>query len=208
MRRMPRGPRRRCGPADDAVLLDTTALDADAAFQAAMQAVRQKLPHTFVIARPEGRSNPLPDELPVGRRAEMGPRPRKNEALPPCGTGWGRGRRTSPPPNPLPQGEGERLIPVRLFRMPPATPITSAEFAALMAPLGPFEPAPLLAAAVSGGADSMALALLADAWASARGGSRARPGGGPRPAAGIRRPKPPSPSNAWRNAASRAKRSA
>jgi tRNA(Ile)-lysidine synthase len=50
-------------------------------------------------------------------------------------------------------------------------PITSAEFAALMAPLGPFEPAPLLAAAVSGGADSMALALLSDAWASARGGS-------------------------------------
>jgi CMP/dCMP kinase len=40
--------------ADDAVLLDTTALDADAAFQAAMQAVRQKLPHTFVIARPVG----------------------------------------------------------------------------------------------------------------------------------------------------------
>ncbi|MGA3401535.1 MAG: tRNA lysidine(34) synthetase TilS [Acetobacteraceae bacterium] len=40
-----------------------------------------------------------------------------------------------------------------------------------MAPLGPFEPAPLLAAGVSGGADSMALALLADAWARARGGS-------------------------------------
>ena len=49
--------------------------------------------------------------------------------------------------------------------------MTQAEFAALMTPLGPFEPAPRLAAAVSGGADSMALALLADAWARERGGS-------------------------------------
>ncbi len=40
-----------------------------------------------------------------------------------------------------------------------------------MALLGPFEPPPRLAAGVSGGADSMALALLADAWARARGGS-------------------------------------
>ena len=39
-----------------------------------------------------------------------------------------------------------------------------------MAPLGPFEPAPHLAVAVSGGADSMALALLAAAWAMSRGG--------------------------------------
>ncbi|KAA5608456.1 tRNA lysidine(34) synthetase TilS [Rhodovastum atsumiense] len=39
-----------------------------------------------------------------------------------------------------------------------------------MAPLGPFEPAPLLAVAVSGGADSLALALLARDWARARGG--------------------------------------
>jgi len=37
-----------------------------------------------------------------------------------------------------------------------------------MARLGPFEPAPLLAVAVSGGADSLALAVLADAWARAR----------------------------------------
>ncbi|MBB4267289.1 tRNA lysidine(34) synthetase TilS [Roseospira visakhapatnamensis] len=44
-------------------------------------------------------------------------------------------------------------------------------FAALMAPLGPFEPAPRLAVAVSGGADSLALALLAADWARARGGS-------------------------------------
>jgi tRNA(Ile)-lysidine synthase len=40
-----------------------------------------------------------------------------------------------------------------------------------MAPLGPFEPVPLLAAAVSGGADSMALTILADTWARGRGGS-------------------------------------
>jgi tRNA(Ile)-lysidine synthase len=51
------------------------------------------------------------------------------------------------------------------------TPVLAADFAARMAPLGPFEPAPLLAAGVSGGADSMALALLADIWARTRGGS-------------------------------------
>src|SRR4051794_31539408 len=40
-----------------------------------------------------------------------------------------------------------------------------------MAPLGPFEPAPRIAVAVSGGADSMAAALLARDWARRRGGS-------------------------------------
>jgi tRNA(Ile)-lysidine synthase len=49
--------------------------------------------------------------------------------------------------------------------------VPDQEFAAAMAPLGPFEPAPRIAAAVSGGPDSMALAVLADAWARARGGS-------------------------------------
>lgn len=39
-----------------------------------------------------------------------------------------------------------------------------------MAMLGPFEPAPRLAAGVSGGPDSMALAALADDWARERGG--------------------------------------
>ena len=39
-----------------------------------------------------------------------------------------------------------------------------------MAPLGPFERPPRLAVAVSGGADSMALALLARRWVAERGG--------------------------------------
>ncbi|MEZ5930710.1 MAG: tRNA lysidine(34) synthetase TilS [Alphaproteobacteria bacterium] len=39
-----------------------------------------------------------------------------------------------------------------------------------MAKLGPFEESPFLATAVSGGADSLALTLLADQWARARGG--------------------------------------
>ncbi len=39
-----------------------------------------------------------------------------------------------------------------------------------MAPLGPFEARPRLAVAVSGGPDSLALALLAERWAKARGG--------------------------------------
>jgi tRNA(Ile)-lysidine synthase len=46
-----------------------------------------------------------------------------------------------------------------------------ALFAGLMAGLGPFERAPRLAVAVSGGADSLALALLTSGWARARGGS-------------------------------------
>jgi tRNA(Ile)-lysidine synthase len=54
---------------------------------------------------------------------------------------------------------------------PPSSPVEAGEFAALMAPLGPWEVSPRLAVGVSGGADSMALALLAAAWARARGGS-------------------------------------
>ncbi len=49
-------------------------------------------------------------------------------------------------------------------------PIGDAEFASLLDPLGPFEPRPRLAVAVSGGADSLALCLLARRWAVARGG--------------------------------------
>jgi tRNA(Ile)-lysidine synthase len=49
--------------------------------------------------------------------------------------------------------------------------ISAAEFAALMVPLGPFGAAPRLAAGISGGPDSLALAVLAAEWARARGGS-------------------------------------
>jgi tRNA(Ile)-lysidine synthase len=57
--------------------------------------------------------------------------------------------------------------------VPPAAepaPLSAAEFDAALTSLGPFEPSPRLAVAVSGGADSMALALLADGWARRRGG--------------------------------------
>jgi tRNA(Ile)-lysidine synthase len=50
-----------------------------------------------------------------------------------------------------------------------ASPVTSAEFAALMAPLGPFSD--LLAVGCSGGPDSLALTRLAEAWARERGAS-------------------------------------
>ncbi|MCL2428877.1 MAG: tRNA lysidine(34) synthetase TilS, partial [Alphaproteobacteria bacterium] len=50
-------------------------------------------------------------------------------------------------------------------------PVSRAAFAARMAALEPFEPFPRLAVAVSGGADSLALALLARDWSVARGGS-------------------------------------
>lgn len=50
-------------------------------------------------------------------------------------------------------------------------PLTDAEFAQSMANLGPFEPYPHLAIAVSGGADSLALILLAHQWVKDRKGS-------------------------------------
>lgn len=50
------------------------------------------------------------------------------------------------------------------------SPLSPADFAALMAPLGPFEARPCVAVAVSGGADSLCLALLAHDWARQRGG--------------------------------------
>ncbi len=49
--------------------------------------------------------------------------------------------------------------------------LDEARFAALMAPLGPFEARPRLAVAVSGGPDSLALCLLADRWARRRAGA-------------------------------------
>jgi len=53
----------------------------------------------------------------------------------------------------------------------PGDPLTLAEFRALVAPLGPFEPGPAIAVAASGGPDSSALALLARQWAAERGGA-------------------------------------
>ncbi|MHA1114293.1 MAG: tRNA lysidine(34) synthetase TilS [Alphaproteobacteria bacterium] len=49
-------------------------------------------------------------------------------------------------------------------------PLGAAEFARRMADFGPFERPPLVAVAVSGGADSTALCLLAAEWAQERGG--------------------------------------
>lgn len=49
-------------------------------------------------------------------------------------------------------------------------PLSPPEFAALMAPFAPFEARPALAVAVSGGRDSVALAVLAHEWAGAREG--------------------------------------
>ncbi len=52
----------------------------------------------------------------------------------------------------------------------PARVLGAAEFGALMQPLGPFESAPHIAVGVSGGADSLALAVLLHRWARPRGG--------------------------------------
>jgi tRNA(Ile)-lysidine synthase len=51
-----------------------------------------------------------------------------------------------------------------------AEQLTAAQFARLMAPFAPFEFRPLLAVGVSGGRDSLALALLAHDWAGALDG--------------------------------------
>jgi len=51
------------------------------------------------------------------------------------------------------------------------SPVNAEAFDRLMAPLGPFEPRPHLAVAVSGGADSLALAVLLADWLAPRGGS-------------------------------------
>jgi tRNA(Ile)-lysidine synthase len=52
----------------------------------------------------------------------------------------------------------------------PAVPVDDAEFAARINEIARFEAAPLVAVAVSGGPDSLALTLLADRWARDRGG--------------------------------------
>ena len=52
-----------------------------------------------------------------------------------------------------------------------AAPLTLAELDAALSAIGGFEVRPLLAIAVSGGADSLALTLLADRWARRRDGA-------------------------------------
>jgi tRNA(Ile)-lysidine synthase len=49
-------------------------------------------------------------------------------------------------------------------------PLDAGAFARLMAPFEPFETSPMLAVAVSGGRDSLALVLLSQGWAMERGG--------------------------------------
>jgi tRNA(Ile)-lysidine synthase len=71
-------------------------------------------------------------------------------------------RRETPPPAPSHKGRGNAA--------PEAEPLTAAEFERLMQSVGPFEGEPRVAVAVSGGGDSMALALLAAAWSKGRGG--------------------------------------
>lgn len=53
---------------------------------------------------------------------------------------------------------------------PEPPPVDGATFARLMAPFEPFEARPDLAVAVSGGRDSLSLALLAHEWSTGRGG--------------------------------------
>ena len=50
------------------------------------------------------------------------------------------------------------------------SPVTAEEFAGAMAALGPFEPRPAVAVAVSGGPDSLALTFLLRDWLAPRGG--------------------------------------
>lgn len=79
----------------------------------------------------------------------------------------------------------------------PMDPIGDEEFSSWMDRLGPFERPPLVAVACSGGADSLALTILADAWARSQGGQaiadgRSRPAhirGRNGPGAGWRRRK-------------------
>ena len=51
------------------------------------------------------------------------------------------------------------------------TALLSSPLDAALAAIGGFEPRPMVAVAVSGGPDSLALAILADRWARARGGA-------------------------------------
>ena len=58
-----------------------------------------------------------------------------------------------------------------LTRGSAATPLSLGEFTASLASIARFESSPFLAVAVSGGPDSLALAILADRWAREKGGA-------------------------------------
>ena len=77
-----------------------------------------------------------------------------------------------PVPDPAGRSSPEhpRRQPPGALQLTQAAPATCTDrFAAAMARLGPFGPAPRLGLGVSGGADSMALAVLAQRWAAANG---------------------------------------
>jgi tRNA(Ile)-lysidine synthase len=62
-------------------------------------------------------------------------------------------------------------LPRRVLTLVAERPVTVSDFALRLDRLGPFEPRPALAVAVSGGADSLALCLLSARWAARRGGT-------------------------------------
>jgi tRNA(Ile)-lysidine synthase len=69
----------------------------------------------------------------------------------------------------LPGDEGF-VLNHALGQASPAKPLSLGEFGASLAALARFEASPFLAVAVSGGSDSLALAILADRWARDNGG--------------------------------------
>ncbi len=73
-------------------------------------------------------------------------------------------------PVPTVTGRGLENAPVSPKQSSPSPPSLAGAFSLALARLGPFEPSPSLVVAVSGGADSMALCLLAHDWARRRGG--------------------------------------
>ena len=73
----------------------------------------------------------------------------------------------------------------------------------LMAPFAPFEARPALAVAVSGGRDSVALAVLAHRMGRRAAGPRAGPDRRSRPAARVRRRSRARPASGWRRSASK-----
>lgn len=104
------------------------------------------------------RRRPSPTELPRSRPVSA-----VRDRLP---TGFGATTAT-----PTPTTRRGPVSPARVADRDERSALSQAEFERALSALGPFEPAPALAVAVSGGPDSMALCHLAGQWARARGGS-------------------------------------